>query len=57
MATVLLSTYSQLSSQLKESFPRNYPDDQRIYIIRDNRGNVKSLTTSILTSIQKTQQK
>lgn len=47
--------YKNLSQELKNALKVELPEDSFVYLIKDLKGNIKTLTTSVTASIQKTQ--
>jgi len=49
--------YKNLEQKYKDMLKDELDADRYVYIVKDNNSNVKSLTTSVLASIQKLQAK
>lgn len=50
--------YKNLDEKYKSAFnPGEIDPERMVYVIKDNSGHVKSITTSVLASIQKVQAK
>jgi hypothetical protein len=47
--------YKNLDAVYQNKLPVGIDADQMVYIVKDNQNLVKSLTTSVLAAIQKTQ--
>lgn len=47
--------YKNLTQDLKDVLKVELPEDSFVYLIKDLKGNIKTMTTSVTASIQKTQ--
>ena len=50
-----VSQFKSLTEKQQQMLPSILQGDQFVYLIKDNTGQVKSITTEILTAISKTQ--
>ena len=49
--------FKNLEEQYKSMLKEEIDPERAIYIVKDNQRNVKSITTSVMAAIQKTQSK
>jgi len=47
--------YKNLDAVYQNQLPQDICAEQMVYVVKDNKNTVKSITTSVLAAIQKTQ--
>jgi len=48
-------TFSKLPQKYREVLNQSLSDTQMVYVVKDNKGTPKSITTSVIQAIQKVQ--